>query len=73
VGQVAADVVFGAGLGWFFYTFGYALMADDHGALYRQGRRQWIIGGSLIGGTLGVVQAATTDCVHAPDREPRRR
>jgi hypothetical protein len=60
--RVVMTGVAGAIAGWFFYTFGYALLASDHGHLYQEGRRQWMIGGALLGLGIGLYDVLTDNC-----------
>ena len=61
--------VIGAVAGWAaFMTVGLGIFADDHGSVYTRNRREFMIGGALVGAAVGLYQVATNDCLVTPRR-----
>ena len=55
--------VLGGVVGWGLFMTSIGIFASDHGEVYQDLRRKFIIGGALIGAAFGVHEALTKECI----------
>lgn len=75
VGRGAGGALYGgatgAAVGWVTFTFGFGLLASDHGTEYRRVRRNFVAAGAAVGAVIGAYRAVTgpAECEVPPPSE----
>jgi hypothetical protein len=62
IAMTAMGPIGGAVGGFIGFTFGIGVLADDHGEVYQNYRRRWMLYGAAIGTGVGLFRALTSSC-----------